>query len=88
MATLAGIDLERGKAEAAIELYRAALGQDYQQVEWRLSLADALAKNNQIDEAIHEVKIVLRLRPRHNGATKLLEELTSRSEKARKRDTR
>jgi tetratricopeptide (TPR) repeat protein len=88
LATLAGIDLKRGKADAAIKLYRMALGQDYQQLEWRLSLAGALAKNNQIDEAIHEVKIVLRLRPRHSGATKLLEDLTSQSENARTRDKR
>lgn len=85
VAALARIDRDQGDVASAIDLYRRALSQDYQQIEWRLNLAHALADSNQLEAAIHEVKIVLRLRPRNVGATKLLEELVARSENARAR---
>jgi tetratricopeptide (TPR) repeat protein len=62
LAALARIDLAQGKVEPAIELYRRALVQDYRQVDWRLELARALADSDQIDAAIQEVRICLRLR--------------------------
>ena len=67
---------------AAIDLYRRALSQNYREVGWRLNLAHALAETGQLQDAIHEVRIVLRLRPQNPGATRLLEELLSRAETA------
>jgi tetratricopeptide (TPR) repeat protein len=81
-ATLARIEHDRGKLESSVELYQRALGQDYQQIEWRLSLAHSLAELGKLDEAIHEVKIVLRLRPGETRATKLMEELVGRTQKS------
>jgi tetratricopeptide (TPR) repeat protein len=79
-AQLARIDYERGNLESAIDLYTRALGQDYQHVEWHLNLAHGYAETGKLDDAIHEVKVALRLRPRDSAATKFLEELISRSE--------
>jgi len=55
LAALALIDLNHGNLPSAIELYGRALAQDYPQVDWRLNLARALAKNGKLDEALHEV---------------------------------
>jgi len=86
MARLARTDHERGNLDSAIELYTRALRHDYQQAGWHLELAHALAENNQVDEAIHEVKIALRLRPRDQVATQFLAELVTRSENIRSRE--
>lgn len=83
VAAVARVEQSRCKVESAIDLYRRALSQDYQQVGWRMELARTLATVGRLDDAIHEVKIVLRLRPRDGEATKLLEELVVRSENAR-----
>lgn len=83
IAQLARIEQQHGNVENAIELYTRALSQDYQQVAWHLALANGLAERGRLDDAIHEVKVVLRLRPRDGAATKLLEELISRSENLR-----
>jgi tetratricopeptide (TPR) repeat protein len=64
--------------DAAIELYRRALTQDYGQVEWRLKLADALAKTDRSAEAIHEARICLQLRPALKTAEDLIAELSVR----------
>ena len=85
LASLAQVDLNRGDLASAIELYRRALGQDYPHVDWRLNLARALAKSGKLDEAIHEVRICLRLRPHHSEATQLLQELSAQAEDARSR---
>jgi Flp pilus assembly protein TadD len=83
LASVAQIDLNRGDLASAIELYRRALGQDYPNIEWRLDLARALAKSGKLDEALHEVRICLRLRPHHPEATRLLQELSTQAEDAR-----
>jgi O-antigen ligase/tetratricopeptide (TPR) repeat protein len=83
LASLAQIDLNRGDLPSAIELYRRALGQDYPNIDWRLDLARALAKSGKLDEALHEVRICLRLRPHHPEATRLLQELSTQAEDAR-----
>ena len=87
LAALALIDLNHGDLPSAIELYGRALAQDYSQVDWRLNLARALAKNGKLDEALHEVRICLRLRPHHAEATRLLEDLSGRAEDARAKGT-
>jgi O-antigen ligase/tetratricopeptide (TPR) repeat protein len=83
LASLAQIDLDRGDSASGIDLYRRALAKDYPQVDWRLNLARALAKTGQQDEALHEVRICLRLRPHHREATQLLQELSTQAENAR-----
>lgn len=60
---------------AAIEYFRRALALEYGQVDWRLNLANSLARTGQIDEAIHESRICLRLRPRLAAAEYLLTDL-------------
>ena len=87
LAALALIDLNHGNLPSAIELHGRALAQDYPQVDWRLNLARALAKNGKSDEALHEVRICLRLRPHHAEATQLLEDLSGRAEDARSKGT-
>jgi O-antigen ligase/tetratricopeptide (TPR) repeat protein len=79
LASLAQIDLNRGDSTSAIDLYRRALGKDYPQVDWRINLARALAKTGQHDEALHEVRICLRLRPQHPEATRMLQELSEKA---------
>jgi tetratricopeptide (TPR) repeat protein len=78
LAILASIDVRQRQFASAIELYRRALNRDYRQLEWRLDLARALAETGQVDDAIHEVRICLRLRPRHPGAIRLMKELIDR----------
>jgi O-antigen ligase/tetratricopeptide (TPR) repeat protein len=76
LATVARIDFGSGSYESAISLYRKALGKDYRQVEWRLQLARCLAKLGDTEAAAHELRICLRLRPRHAEAEKLLQDLS------------
>jgi tetratricopeptide (TPR) repeat protein len=83
LAALAQIELNRGESASGIELYRRALGQDYPQIDWRLALAGALAETGKLDEALHEVRICLRLRPGHREATRLQADLHSRAENLR-----
>jgi O-antigen ligase/tetratricopeptide (TPR) repeat protein len=80
LAALARIEVSEGQAQPAIDLFRRALVQDYRQVEWRLELARALAAADQVEEAIHEVRICLRLRAQYAPAMQLLEELIKRRE--------
>ena len=86
LAILASIDVRQRQFVSAIELYRRALNRDYRQLEWRLGLARALAETGQVDDAIHEVRICLRLRPRHPGAIRLMKELIDRVDHAQLKD--
>ena len=79
LAALAYIDHQQGDFKSAVELYRRALAQEYNQIEWRLSLAQALAAAGQVEDAIHEVRVCLRLRPQHPSATALLQQLSTHS---------
>jgi uncharacterized protein HemY len=63
---------------AATDLYRRALDQDYGQIDWRMKLADALAKNDRAADAIHEARICLQLRPGMPAAEALIEEMSVR----------
>ena len=82
LSALARIDQAEGQLDSAIDLYRRALGHEYRQVAWRLELARALAASNQIDQALHEVRICLRLRAQYEPAMRLLNELIARKEAA------
>jgi tetratricopeptide (TPR) repeat protein len=76
---MAQISRERGDHLAAIEYYRRALAQDYGQVQTRLSYARTLAAAGEIDQAMHEARICLRLRPQMKSALKLIADLSVRS---------
>jgi len=82
LAAVADICRQRGEPTAAAELYRRALQQDYGQVHWRLSLAEALAESGRIDLAIHEARVCLRLRPQMEAAKALIAELCVKGPKA------
>jgi Flp pilus assembly protein TadD len=83
VAALAQINFERGDLSAAIDLYNRALGEEYTQVDWRMKLARALAASERFDDAVHQLRICLRLRPQHAEATQLLNEVSERAEKTR-----
>jgi O-antigen ligase/tetratricopeptide (TPR) repeat protein len=80
LVSLARVESAGGNRDAAIELYRRAVAQDYRQIDWRLELARVLAESNQLDQAIQEVQRCLRLRPHHAPAVKLMEQLVSQKE--------
>jgi O-antigen ligase/tetratricopeptide (TPR) repeat protein len=75
LVSLARIEVAQGQHESAFDLFQRALRQDYRQIEWRLELARLLAAAGRIDEAIHEVRVCLRLRPQHTQAVRLMDEL-------------
>jgi len=77
-ASLANIYRSQNEMDAAIEYYRRALALDYGQVNWRFTLAGLLAQKDQIQEAIHEARICLRLRPQFKAAEKLIADLSVR----------
>lgn len=64
--------------EAAIRHYRRAVQLDYDQFYWHYTLATLLAKARRNDQAIHEVRICLRIRPTYAPAKRLLEDLVIR----------
>ena len=76
MAETARICRRNGDHESAIAYYRRALGGDYGQVDWRLAYARTLADEGQPDQAMHEAKICLRLRPQLEAARQLIGELS------------
>jgi tetratricopeptide (TPR) repeat protein len=84
LVSLARIEDARGNRDAAVELYRRAVAQDYAQIDWRLELARALAESNRLDDAIREVRVCLRLRPQYPPAVRLMEELIARNESQRR----
>ncbi len=76
LAQVASIHFADGNYEAAIDLYSRALGRDYGQVGWRLAYAKTLAAHGQDEQAIHEARLCLRIRPQFAAARKLIEELS------------
>ncbi len=76
LVTLAGIHHGDKDFQAAITYYRRALNLNYEQVGWRMALARALAETGQVDQAIHEARICLRLRPQLQAARKLIEDMS------------
>jgi tetratricopeptide (TPR) repeat protein len=80
LVSLARVERARGERDAAIALYRRAIAQDYRQVDWRLELARLLAESNQLDEAIHEAQVCLRLRPHYTPAVQLMDQLVTQKE--------
>ena len=74
LAALAALDAARGDFAEAEQLYRRALGLEYGQIGWRLELARLLASQERYDDAVREAKIILRLRPKHPQAERLVGE--------------
>lgn len=77
-ASLANLYRQRGDLEAAIGHYQRAVRLDYDQVSWHYALAQLLAQADRADDAIHQARICLRLRPDHTLATRLIEQLSDR----------
>jgi len=76
LARLASICQKDKDFPSAVTYYRRALNLNYGQVGWRLALAKALAETGQVEEAMHEARICLRLRPQMQAAKKLIEDLS------------
>ena len=71
-------------SQKAIEYFNAAVAADYGNATLRLQLAQALADDNQANEAIKQLRICLKLRPKYRSAEKLLRELSVRPEVIKK----
>ena len=78
IARLAALEDERGNKQRAVELYRRALVLNYNAVDWRFALAQALATLGEDVQALREARIVLQLRPNHAPAKNLADELSLR----------
>lgn len=75
LATLAGFCRREGDQEAAVRYYERALALEYGQVGWRMARAQSLVALGRREEAEHELRVVLRLRPKDHAAERLLAEL-------------
>lgn len=49
---------------------------DYDQIGWHYALAQLLAAEDRVDDAMREARICLRLRPDHAAAKRLIEQLS------------
>jgi tetratricopeptide (TPR) repeat protein len=76
VAALAAISAKEANIPAAIEYYKRALAVEYGNVQWRFALARLLAEQGQNEDAIHEARICLRLRPAFGQAKKLIGDLS------------
>jgi O-antigen ligase/tetratricopeptide (TPR) repeat protein len=83
IATLAQIEMQRGDLASAIDLFDRALSREYTQIDWRVKMAHALAASGRVDDAIHQTRICLRLRPNHAEAIQLLSDLSGLAEDER-----
>jgi tetratricopeptide (TPR) repeat protein len=70
---------QQGRQEEAINYYERALVKNYGQVDWRLRLAQLLAKSGNPVGAEKEARACLRLRPNMTAAITLLAELSVRN---------
>jgi len=75
LAALARIYSKEGRVPEAIALYRKALRKDYGRLSWRYQLAKCLEQQGQIADALHQVKICVRLNGQYGAAQRLIEEL-------------
>jgi tetratricopeptide (TPR) repeat protein len=72
LADLAELYARDGRDVEAIEWYRQALVLEYGQVDWRIRLARLLDKAGQLDEAVRQARVCLRLRPEMPEARALI----------------
>jgi tetratricopeptide (TPR) repeat protein len=79
--TLLGDYYRKNKdTKKAAEYLSAAVAADYGNADLRLKFARALAENGQATEAIKQLRICLKLKPKYQQAEKLLAELSVRPE--------
>jgi O-antigen ligase len=71
---------ENNNSQKAAEYFSAAVTADYGNADLRLKFAKALAENGQANEAVRQLRICLKLRPKYRQAEKLLTELSVRPE--------
>jgi len=76
-AMLAEVQRRRANPKTAIACYRKALTMNYGQVQWHLRLAQLLAEQGLIADAIHEAKVCLQLSPGIRAAERLLQSLST-----------
>ena len=69
---------EEDKKATAADYYSRALALNYGAVHWRLNLIKLLAEMGHINEAMHEARICLKIRPELKEAEKLIAELSVR----------
>jgi tetratricopeptide (TPR) repeat protein len=67
-ASLGNIYSRHENNEAAIKCYHQALAREFNQIYWRMELANLLAKMERMPEALREAKICLQLRPQFKTA--------------------
>lgn len=75
-ANLAALYNHNRDIEKAILYYQRALGLEYAQVSWRLTLARLLVTTGRIQDAIDQTRICLRIKPQFKEAEELLKELS------------
>ena len=76
LASLANVLHQEKDYGSAIEYYKRALALEYGQVGWRLALARLLAETGQVQQAMHEARICLRLRPQMSEARRLIADVS------------
>ncbi len=69
---------EEDKKATAAEYYSRALALNYGVVRWRLNLTKLLAEMGRINEAMHEARVCLKIRPELKEAENLIAELSVR----------
>lgn len=69
---------EENKKSIAAQYYSRALALNYGAVHWRLNLTKLLAEMGRINEAMHEARICLKIRPELKEVEKLIAELSVR----------
>lgn len=74
--SLARLQWRSGTIEEAMENYEEALIRNYNNVYWRYEYARLLAEQNQLEKAIHEARICLRLRSDYDPAKRLIAKLS------------
>lgn len=71
---------EQKNTEKAIEYYKRALAGEYGNVRWRLKLARVYVDDGDVEEAIKQCRICVRLEPQFYQAEKFLKQLVIRPE--------
>jgi tetratricopeptide (TPR) repeat protein len=83
LAEMARLLCEEENYVSAAEYYRRALAKEYGRVDWHYALAKVLATSGAIEDAMHEARVCLRLKPMMPEARKLMESLSVKSGAAR-----
>jgi len=85
LASLGETLAKEGNHAEAIGYLRRAVALDYAEVRWRVQLAESLAAAGELEAALHEARMCLRLRPGLDRAERLVDHLAGRVEEGRSR---